>query len=77
MSENISTETTLKAGQTWHPKNGDPLRQIVEVRAARLGDKLPMGTLLVCWAVNMDRWGVCSARSFKSWIKRTEAGVHA
>ena len=71
-----SEQRTLKEKQTWYPKNGEPLRQIYEIRAAGLGAKRPMGSILVCWATHAGRRGTCSEKAFKRWIKQTEARLH-
>ena len=69
-----ASRTALEEGQTWIPKNGDPLRQIQEIRAAGMFDsRRPMGSILVSWATNASRGGICSERAFKKWIKHTEA----
>lgn len=65
---------TLAMGQTWHPRNGERDRQIDDYCAADLRHHgYPMGTLLVLWASSASVWGWCTARSFKAWIKRTDA----
>lgn len=60
--------------QTWRPGNGEDARQIQECRVAGIADHChPPGTVLVCWAVHAGKWGVCSERSFKAWVRRTKA----
>ena len=63
----------LYEGQTWRPSNGGASRQIDQCKVAWVGDKYPLGTPMVCWAENADKWGWCSASSFRAWIRRTKA----
>jgi hypothetical protein len=75
--QNTTSKTTLTAGQVWHPRNGERPRQIEAVNAAGITDgRFPMGTIYVRWAAPWDKWGRCSERAFRSWVKRTGAIVH-
>ena len=63
----------LRINQTWRPANGQPSRQIWDIRGAGIKDHLSMGTILISWAVNTGRGGTCSQASFRSWIKHNNA----
>src|SRR6185312_9249271 len=66
-------QPTLERGQVWYPRNGERDRQIDQITCAGIGDKHPMGTILVCWVSAGPTHGWCAERSFKQWIKRTGA----
>ena len=65
----------IRKGQRWQPQSGaDLAREIEDIRAAGLRNaKWPMGTEIVCWVAKSDKWGWCSARSFRAWVRRTGA----
>ena len=66
--------TELAVGQWWRPKNGMPARRIEKIDAAGIADYgHPIGTLMILWAINADKFGWCRQSSFRAWIRKTGA----
>lgn len=65
----------LERGQTWAPSNGDHHRQIEQFRASDITSKYPLGTVFVQWVTHATRYGTCTERAFRRWIKHTDARV--
>lgn len=67
-AEAIALATKIRVNQRW----GE--RQITEIRAAGIRDRgWPLGSILICWTVHAGKWGTCSERAFRQWIKRNRA----
>jgi hypothetical protein len=68
----------FRVNQTWCAHNGDRARHITDIRVAGIRDRnRPSGSILVCWVVSADKWGTCSERAFRRWIKYTNATLQA
>jgi hypothetical protein len=71
--ESKEAHMELEKGQIWRPRDGAPERQVDDIRCARLGDKFPLGEIIVIWASSASKWGMCSKRSFCRWIAHHRA----
>ena len=67
-------ERTFVVGRTFTTSNGDPDRQITDMQIAGAADHpYRPGVMLVWWASSADRYGSCTERSFRTWIRKTGA----
>lgn len=63
----------LAVGQTYHPANGERPRKITDIEVSSMWDRYPLGTIMVSWAVQTDKWGQCSEKAFRAWMRKAGA----